>query len=269
MKITVNYDLDLKADLKEQYEKISFEDKMESDDLYFEAQECNRIEDKRVRFNRAIELNQFNSDARLQLLLLEKDKRDIGQDLLDLIDNEHKIQSEIHGISETINKGDLWMIIEGRPLLRMYFHLATYYNQNQSYLKAIKVQQKLLDLDELDHMGIRYEIYRTQLFAGKYNMLRNYLNNDYFDFCYKHDIPYQFDQCQIYAMLVVCSNYKQPQKFKDFYEMLSDEQKSVIINPNALYTHPVLNELAEFIKAADIEVNNHQLVVDYINSQNL
>ena len=152
----------------EEYNAGEYEqDKDQAYDLFDQAMEQENAQEAKKLLQQAIELNPDLLDAKTELVSLQYD------DPIDRIHqwtnllNEEKEKLKANGYFEEENQGEFWMIFETRPYMRTLYTLARQYLDMHSYTMAIGILQDLIELDENDHLGARFDL------AGCYMMMED------------------------------------------------------------------------------------------------
>ncbi len=263
MKINVNYEIDMKST----YASISSRNKMESDDLFYEADPSLGAAKRVELLEKAVNLNPFNGDAKLELVRLTYQGKQLEQQLLEIIKEERVFLETCEHVDFEQNAGDFWLIFETRPFIRMNYALYELYSSTNQLPKAIKILELIRGLNESDNLGIRYILHKELLKAGKYNKIRNFFSVIYYDWCEEFGIPYSFDDCQSYSMLAVSARYKNPQNFKMYSELLDTESASYILDERK-NSNLLSDELNSFINYTNSEIDNLSMIREYYKEIN-
>lgn len=268
MNIKVNYG----PITKELYKSISLEQQLESDDYLIAAQETYEKSgvNKRVIscLETALDINPYNSEAKLWLLIIEENKRDIRKDVLKLIKAEVVFLEEVYGITEENSMGMYWGITETRGLIRMYYTMFENALRHDDVNQAVKYSEKILQLNESDNIGMRFDHHKILLKANKYNKLRKFIEVDFFEMVEKYGMTLELDSTQIYAMLVTFAYYQQPKKFNSYLTLLTPSQLKVLHNPTKRFRDKDQQKFAKFICEYDNNLENYNLVVNYLREIN-
>lgn len=260
MKINVNYDLDMQS----MYDSISSTNKIESDDLYYKADPSLKTADRIELLEKAVNLNPFNGDAKLELARITCEGEQLEQQLLTLIKEEKVFLEICENVDFERDAGHFWMMFETRPFIRMNYALYELYSSTNQLAKAIKILEMIWKLNSSDNLGIRFILHKELLRAGKYNKIRNFFSVIYYDWCEELGIPYSFDDCQSYSMLVVSARYKNPNNFKMYLKLLDDKSASYILGEKN-DSNLLDDELNSFISYTNSEIDNFSMIREYYN----
>lgn len=143
------------------------QDKDQAYDLFDEAMEQENVQEAKRLLQQAIELNPDFLDAKTELIPLQYDDPIKRIYQWTTLLNEEKEKLKADGYFDDKNKGEFWMIFETRPYMRTLYTLAGQYLDMHSYTMAIGILEDLIELDENDHLGARFDL------AGCYMMMED------------------------------------------------------------------------------------------------
>jgi tetratricopeptide (TPR) repeat protein len=94
------------------------------------------------------------------------------------------------------NRGSFWQIVETRPYMRALAGLKTVLELSGAYDEAIRVGEKMLDLNPMDNQGVRYELLPLYLREGRLEAARDLIGR------YEDDAGPGFLYCRLLERLL-------------------------------------------------------------------
>lgn len=263
MNIEVKYDMDM----KEAYDAISTETLFEADEVFYSA-DPSVEESKRVKLlQQVVNLNPFHGDAKMELVRIKYEGKELAKELVKLIKVEAKFLEEVENITPENADGHYWLMIETRPFMRMNYNLAEVYFEIGEANKGIKILEMLFELNQFDSMGIRFVLPKYLLANGKYNKLRTFFNTTYYDWCMAQGLEYTFTNEQSYAMLAVSARYNNPRNFMELLGIIGEEEQKFILTGQQLKNSNI-KEFIKFVEYTNHDFDSLSMIRDYYEQIN-
>lgn len=153
--------------------QIEKSDEDKANDLYEEALETYNPTRAKKLLKSALQLYPDFLDAKAELASYTRDTQKRFKEY-DKLANEEKMNLEEQGFFNDDAIGSFYGILETRPYIRLLFRIATEYREMGAYRKAMEVYERIIELNENDNTGSRFElmgIYATLEETEKMNVI--------------------------------------------------------------------------------------------------
>ena len=132
-------------------------DEDKANDLYEEALETYNPTRAKKLLKNALQLYPDFLDAKVELASYTRDTQKRFKEY-DKLANEEKNNLEKQGFFSKDSIGYFYGILETRPYIRLLFRTATEYREMGAFRKAMAVYEKIIELNENDNTGSRFEL---------------------------------------------------------------------------------------------------------------
>ncbi len=241
------------------YKKIDLDTLIQIESIY---EIINTVKDDDMLLKNLIKglsINPFDGNLRLEYV--KQSSSNLENSLLDLINQELMLLQEIHNITIDNSVGEFYLISETRPYMRMLFELAYLYSKNGNTNKVISIYKQMLELDDSDNMGIRYNLVNYLIENEKYNQALRFYEDEYPFYNTSMDENgneyTMLSEEAYFHLLCIYAYYKKPMKFKEVIDAFSIR-----------YFIDIKNDIY-FKYSNSLSKEQFKLIHDYINTKQI